>query len=145
MRRARHWNGHRPHPAPAPEDRGRRLAPAPPRDGIRRRLSLHAMIQFALAVSLSTLAAGIGVALSLRMLPTVRLQLAGLALLAVGLPLAAVILGGLVMFHMHDDVKILAVAAASASTALAAALLVAARIARRLGSLEAAAEQLAGG
>jgi len=56
-----------------------------------------------------------------------------------------VILGGLVMFHMHDDVKILAVAAASASTALAAALLVAARIARRLGTLEAAAEELAGG
>ncbi len=61
--------------------------------------------------------------MALRLLPTVRLQLAGLALLAVGLPLAAVILGGLVMFHMHDDVKILAVAAASASTALAAALL----------------------
>ena len=54
---------------------------------------------------------GIALALALRLLPTVRLQLAGLALLAVGLPLAAVILGGLVMFHMHDDVKILAVAA----------------------------------
>ena len=61
--------------------------------------------------SLSTLAAGIALALALRLLPTVRLQLVGLALLAVGLPLAAVILGGLVMFHMHDDVKILAVAA----------------------------------
>jgi signal transduction histidine kinase len=103
------------------------------------------MIAFAAIVSLSTLAAGIALALALRRLPTVRLQLAGLALLAVGLPLASVILGGLVMFHMHDDVKVLAVAAASASTALAAALLVAARIARRLGSLEAAAEELAGG
>ena len=49
------------------------------------------MIGFALAVSLSTLAVGIALALGLRMLPTVRLQLAGLALLAVGLPLAAVI------------------------------------------------------
>ena len=103
------------------------------------------MIQFALAVSLSTLAAGIGVALSLRMLPTVRLQLAGLALLAVGLPLAAVILGGLVMFHMHDDVKILAVAAASASTALAAALLLGGHIAWRIRGLEAAAEELSAG
>ena len=103
------------------------------------------MIQFALAVSLSTLAAGIGVALSLRMLPTVRLQLAGLALLAVGLPLAAVILGGLVMFHMHDDVKILAVAAASASTALVAALLLGGHIARRIRGLEAAAEELSAG
>jgi signal transduction histidine kinase len=103
------------------------------------------VIAFAVIVSLSTLAAGIALALALRRLPTVRLQLAALALLAVGLPLASVILGGLVMFHMHDDVKVLAVAAASASTALAAALLVAARIARRLGSLEAAAEELAGG
>jgi signal transduction histidine kinase len=75
----------------------------------------------------------------------VRLQLVGLALLAVGLPLVAVILGGLVMFHMHDDVKILAVAAASASTALAAAWLIGAQIAGRIRSLEAAAEELASG
>jgi signal transduction histidine kinase len=80
-----------------------------------------------------------------RLLPTVRLQLVGLALLAVVLPLAAVILGGLVMFHMHDDVKILAVAAASASTALAAALLVGAQIARRIRGLEVAADELAAG
>jgi signal transduction histidine kinase len=101
--------------------------------------------EFALVVSLSTLVTGIALALALRLLPTVRLQLAGLALLAVGLPLAAVILGGLVMFHMHDDVKILAVAAASASTALAAALLLGAGIARRIGGLEAAAGKLSGG
>src|SRR5438067_10879354 len=112
---------------------------------LRRRLSLHAMIQFALAVSLGTLAAGIPLALALRMLPTVRLQLAGLALLAVGLPLAAVILRGLLMFHMHDDVKILAVAAASASTALAAALLLGGHIAWRIRGLEAAAEELSAG
>ncbi len=103
------------------------------------------MTEFALVVSLSTLAVGIALALALRLLPTVRLQLAGLALLAVGLPLAAVILGGLVMFHMHDDVKILAVAAASASTALAAALLLGAGIARRIRGLEAAAEELSCG
>ena len=103
------------------------------------------MTEFALVVSLSTLAVGIALALALRLLPTVRLQLAGLALLAVGLPLAAVILGGLVMFHMHDDVKILAVAAASASTALAAALLLGAGVARRIGGLETAAEKLSGG
>jgi two-component system, OmpR family, sensor histidine kinase SaeS len=50
-----------------------------------------------------------------------------------------------VMFHMHDDVKILAVAAASASTALAAALLVAGRIGRRIDALESAAQELACG
>jgi HAMP domain-containing protein len=100
---------------------------------------------FALVVSLSTLVAGIALALALRLLPTVRLQLAGLALLAVGLPLAAVILGGLVMFQMHGDVKILAVAAASASTALAAALLLGAGIARRIRGLETAAGELSSG
>jgi signal transduction histidine kinase len=100
---------------------------------------------FALVVSLSTLVAGLALALALRLLPTVRLQLVGLALLAVGLPLAAVILGGLVMFHMHDDVKILAVAAASASTALAAALLLGAGIARRIRGLETAAGELSAG
>jgi signal transduction histidine kinase len=103
------------------------------------------VIQFALVVSLSTLLAGLVLALALRLLPTVRLQLAGLALLAVGLPLATVILGGLVMFHMHADVKILAIAAASASTALAAALLVATGIGRRIGGLAAAAEELSAG
>jgi signal transduction histidine kinase len=103
------------------------------------------LITFALIVSLGTLAAGLLLALALRRLPTVRLQLAGLALLAVGLPLAAVILGGLIMFHMHDDVKVLAVAAASASTALAAALLVAARIGGRIQGLEAASKELASG
>jgi signal transduction histidine kinase len=103
------------------------------------------VIQFALVVSLSTLFAGLVLALALRLLPTLRLQLAGLALLAVGLPLAAVILGGLVMFHMHADVKILAIAAASASTALAAALLVATGMGRRIGALEAAAEELSAG
>ena len=55
-----------------------------------------------------------------------RTQLAGLALLAVTLPLAAVFLSGWAMFHMGDDVKILAVAAASASVAVGGALLLAA-------------------
>jgi signal transduction histidine kinase len=103
------------------------------------------VIEFALVVSLGTLAVGVALALALRLLPTVRLQLVGLALLAVGLPLAAVILGGLVMFHMHDDVKILAVAVASSSTALAAALFLGAGIARRIRGLEVAAGELAGG
>jgi signal transduction histidine kinase len=103
------------------------------------------VIELALFVSLGTLAAGIGLALVLRLLPTVRMQLAGLALLAVALPLAAVILGGLVMFHAHDDVTILIVAAASASTALVAALLVGAKIARGIRGLEAAADELSSG
>jgi signal transduction histidine kinase len=101
--------------------------------------------QFAVIVALATLAAGLVATFGLRLLPTLRLQLAGLALLAVALPLAAVTLGGLVMFHMNADVKLLAVGAASASTALIAALLVGHSITRRVRSLEEAAAKLAGG
>jgi signal transduction histidine kinase len=100
---------------------------------------------FALIVSLGTLCAGLALALALRWLPSVRLQLVGLALLAVTLPLAAVVLAGLVMFHMNDDIQILAVAGACASTALVAALLIAGQIARRVAALEVATRELAAG
>ena len=82
------------------------------------------MIGLALLVTAGTLTAGLLFALGLRRLPTVRLQLAGLALVAVLLPLGAVVLSGLVMFQSGHDLTILAVAAGSASAALAAALLV---------------------
>jgi signal transduction histidine kinase len=101
--------------------------------------------QFAVIVAVGTLVAGLVAVFALRLLPTVRLQLAGLALLAVALPLCAVTLGGLVMFHMNADVELLAVAAASASTALIAALLVGHSIAHRVRSLEFAAARLAAG
>jgi signal transduction histidine kinase len=75
----------------------------------------------------------------------VRLQLAGLALLAVALPLVAVLLSGWVMFHMGDDVKILAVATASALSAVVAALLLSRRIAAGISELRAASRELAEG
>jgi signal transduction histidine kinase len=93
------------------------------------------MIALALVVSLATLGVGAAIALLLRLLPTVRLQLAGLALLAVVLPLGAVLLSGWVMFHMGADVKILAVTAASAAAAVGGALLLGASIVRRLEQL----------
>jgi signal transduction histidine kinase len=83
--------------------------------------------------------------LVLRVLPTVRLQLAGLALLAVTLPLAAVLLSGWVMFHMGDDVKILAVASASATVAVGAALVLAWSISTRMRELERTARDIAAG
>jgi signal transduction histidine kinase len=101
--------------------------------------------EFAVIVALSTLATGLAATFALRLLPTLRLQVVALALVAVALPLAAVTLGGLVMFHMHDDVKLLEVGAASASTALIAALLLGQSITRRVDSLEQAAERLAAG
>ncbi|MEP6910607.1 MAG: HAMP domain-containing sensor histidine kinase [Actinomycetota bacterium] len=103
------------------------------------------MIGLAVLVSLATLCVGIAVALGLRALPTVRLQLAGLAFLAVVLPLAVVLLSGWVMFHMGDDVKILAVTAMSASAAVIAALMVAQPIAVGVDRLRDSSAALAGG
>ena len=101
------------------------------------------MIGLALLVGAGTLATGLLLALGLRRLPTVRLQLTGLALVAVLLPLGAVVLSGLVMFQSGHDLTILAVAAGSACAAIAAALLVGnsvaaslARLARVSGELE---------
>ncbi len=87
------------------------------------------MIWGAVTVSFVTLGVGLILAFALRALPTVRLQLMGLAALAVCLPLAAVLLSGWVMFHMGDDVKILAVSAASATVAMIGGLFLARSIA----------------
>ena len=103
------------------------------------------MIPTALVVAFSTLAVGLTLAYLLRLLPTVRLQLAGLAFLAVLLPLSAVLVSGWVMFHMGDDVKILAVTAASALTAVVAALAVARSIADAVDRVRDASAQLARG
>ena len=61
-------------------------------DGLGRRLPVRAVIRFALVVAVATLAAGSVPRSALRRCRRVRLQLAGLALLAVSLPLAAVVL-----------------------------------------------------
>ena len=93
------------------------------------------MIWGAAAVALITLGVGLILAFALRALPTVRLQLMGLAALAVCLPLAAVLLSGWVMFHMGDDVKILAVSAASATVAMIGGLFLARSIAGSIDSV----------
>jgi signal transduction histidine kinase len=98
-----------------------------------------------LSVAAATLVAALAATLLLRLLPTVRLQLAGLALLAVVIPLAAVLMSGWVMFHMGDDLKILEVAAGAATAAVAVGLALGASIARRLDRLRAASTELAAG
>jgi signal transduction histidine kinase len=103
------------------------------------------VIELAILVTLATLTVGLAVAFGLRLLPTVRLQLVGLAFLAVVLPLGAVLLSGWVMFHMGDDVKILAVAAASASAAVIAALVLARSIATGIDKLRDSSATLAAG
>ncbi len=103
------------------------------------------MIDVAFLVALVTLAAGVVAALALRLLPSVQLQLAALAVLAVLLPLGVVLASGWVMFHMHDDVKILAVSAASAMSALIGALLLARWIVQPLERLRATSVRVAAG
>ena len=103
------------------------------------------MILFALAVALGTLAVGVVAALALRRLPSLRLQLAGLGLLAVALPLAAVLVSGLVMFDSGHDLTILLVAAACSTAALAAAGLLGGSILRSLDRLRSASTAVAGG
>jgi signal transduction histidine kinase len=103
------------------------------------------MIPFALLVVGATLASGLVAAAALRHLPTLGLQLTGLALLAVLLPLAAVVLSGVVMFESDHDLTVLSVAAAAATAAVAAALGLARSISGSLAPLRRAAAELAGG
>ena len=103
------------------------------------------MILFALVVAGVTLVAGLAAAVLLGRLPSLRIRLAGLALFAVVLPLAAVVLSGVVMFNSGHDFTILAVAAASSTAALAAALLVARSIHASIDRVRAAAVAVAAG
>ncbi|HET8752389.1 MAG TPA: ATP-binding protein [Gaiellaceae bacterium] len=103
------------------------------------------MIQLALVVAAGSLVSGLVLAYLLRRAPTVGLQLGGLALIAVCVPLAAVLLSGWVMFHMGADVKILAVAAGSATAAVFAALVLARSITASLRRVGDASQLLAAG
>jgi len=103
------------------------------------------MIQLALVVAAGSLVSGLVLAYLLQRAPTVGVQLAGLALIAVCVPLAAVLLSGWVMFHMGADVKILAVAAGSATAAVVAALVLARAITASLRRVGAASHSLAAG
>jgi signal transduction histidine kinase len=103
------------------------------------------VIVVALVLGLGTLAVGLAAGLLVRLLPTMRLQLAAFSLVAVVLPLAAVFGTGLVMYHMHDDVKILAVSSASALAAVVGALSLARWILAPTRRLNTASKQIAGG
>ena len=103
------------------------------------------MIEVALVVAAVSLATGLVAAQALRRAPSVWLQLAGLAILSVSVPLAAVLASGWVMFHMGADRKILAVAAGSAAAAVIAALGLARAIARSIRRVSDASAELAHG
>jgi signal transduction histidine kinase len=103
------------------------------------------MILDGFLIAIVTLTVGLLAALALRLLPTIRLQLAGLALLAVVLPLGTVLASGWVMFDMHADVKVLSVSAAAACSAVFAALLLGHWIVAPVERLRAASAELASG
>ena len=103
------------------------------------------MILFALLVAGGTLLAGLAAGAAVRRLPTLPLQLVGLGLVAVLLPLAAVVLAGVVMFDSGHDLTILAVAAASATAAVVAAPAVARSVGAGVERLRGAAARLAAG
>jgi len=103
------------------------------------------VIELALVVASGSLVSGLGLFLLLRRAPTVWIQLTGLALTAVCVPLVAVLLSGWVMFHMGADVKILAVAAGSATAAVFAALALARSITASLRRVGVASQELAAG
>ena len=103
------------------------------------------MIELAVIVAAASLAAGLAAALALRAAPTLWLQLGGLAFLSVCLPLTAVLLSGWVMFHMGADRKVLIVAAASASAAVIASLVLARSITTAIRRVSASSQRLAAG
>jgi signal transduction histidine kinase len=103
------------------------------------------VIGLAFAVAGASLAVGLLAAYALRAAPTVWLQLAGLAFLSVCVPLTAVLLSGWVMFHMGADLKILTVAAGSATAAVGASLILARSITRSIRRVSASSRQLAAG
>jgi signal transduction histidine kinase len=100
---------------------------------------------FAVVVASVTLVLGLAAALLLRRAPTLRLQLTGLGLLAVVLPLGAVSVSGAVMFSSGHDMVLLFVAAGASFAAVVAALVLGRSISRRIERLSLAAQELARG
>ena len=103
------------------------------------------MILLAGLVAGATLITGLAAAVVIRRLSSVGSQVVATALVSLALPLAAVTISGLVMFHMGVDVEILTVAAASAVAALGCALVVTRAIAHRLSLVRQGAAEMAAG
>src|SRR5260370_87797 len=76
---------------------------------------------------------------------TVRVPRVAIALLAAVLPLGTVLASGLVMFHMHDDVKSLMLSSTAAVASIVGALLLARWILAAFERLHASSARLAGG
>jgi signal transduction histidine kinase len=96
-------------------------------------------------VGLGILAIGITAAFLLRSLRSVRLQLVGLALLAVILPLAGVLVSGLVMLHLSSDTDFFLITCAVMATGLVSAFVLSRNLMVGLDSIRHASQRLAAG
>jgi signal transduction histidine kinase len=103
------------------------------------------MTAVALLIGFAVLAVGVAATLAARLLPTLRLQVTALALLAASLPLVLVLASGWVMFGMHDDAKVFSLAVASAISAVVCALLLTRWIVGPLDRLRGTSARLAAG
>jgi len=103
------------------------------------------MILFPLTVATLTVVAGLLAALALRRLPTLRLQVIGLGLVAAALPLGAVLFSGLVMLEPDYHVPVIAIALGSGASALAAAIVLGRPILMTTERLRAASKTFASG
>jgi signal transduction histidine kinase len=103
------------------------------------------MSAIAVLIGIAVLAVGVAATLAARLLPTLRLQVTALALLAASLPLALVLASGWVMFGMHDDGKVLSLAVASALSAVVGAVLLTRWIVGPLDRLRGTSARLAAG
>ena len=121
---ARHGHGDRPHPAPAREDRGRPGRTRAPADRLGRRLPVRPVIGLALVVAGASLAIGARRRLrAARRADACGSSSPGSRSSRSACRSRAVLASGWVMFHMGADLKILAVAAGSATAAVVAGLL----------------------
>ncbi len=103
------------------------------------------MTWIGISVGCGALVIGATSALLLRSLRTVRLQLMGLALVAVLLPLGSVLVSGLVMFHMGNDADFIFITVLVTMSGLLGAFLLARNIVFPLDVIREASHKLAAG
>jgi signal transduction histidine kinase len=103
------------------------------------------MTVLGVGVGVGSLLIGTAAALLLRSLRSVRTQLIGLALVAVILPLGAVLVSGLVMFHMGNDADFIFITGAVTASGLLGAFVLARNIVSPLETIRGASQRLAAG
>ena len=103
------------------------------------------MIDLMLVVLAATVVVSVLTITGFSRLPTLRLQLAALAIFASAVPIVSITVGGFVMFDRHEALMILVVLAGAALAPLGVALLLARLVVARVDATGQAAGRLAAG